>query len=104
MITIVGEVSAPGVYKFFPNERLKAALKRGGGFTQNAEKNDIFITYPNGASKKLGRFSNPKVLDGSVITIGTKKEEEPFNKTEYAKELTSILASLAGSSNTISGR
>ena len=26
-----------------------------------------------------------KVIDGSVITIGKKKEEEPFDRTEYAK-------------------
>ena len=38
---------------------------------------------------------SPKVIDGSVITIGKKKEEEPFDRTEYAKELTAIAANLA---------
>ena len=40
---------------------------------------------------------SPKVIDGSVITIGKKKEEEPFDRTEYAKELTAIAANLAQS-------
>ena len=34
-------------------------------------------------------------MDGSIIEVGKKPEEEPFDKTEYAKELTSILANLA---------
>ena len=40
-------------------------------------------------------LSNRKVLDGSIITVGRAKEEEPFDRTEYAKELTSIFANLA---------
>jgi hypothetical protein len=40
-------------------------------------------------------LNNRKVLDGSIITVGRAKEEEPFDRTEYAKELTSILANLA---------
>ena len=34
-------------------------------------------------------------MDGSIITVGRKPEEEPFNRTEYAKELTSIIANIA---------
>ena len=34
-------------------------------------------------------------MDGSIITVGRAKEDEPFDRTEYAKELTSILANLA---------
>ena len=59
----------------------------------DAEKKDVWITYPSGKSKHYSRWlSNPKVLDGSVITIGTKEETEPINKTEFAKEVSSIIA------------
>ena len=34
-------------------------------------------------------------MDGSFITVGKKKEEEPFDRTEFAKEVTAILANLA---------
>ena len=40
-------------------------------------------------------FFNNKVTDGSSIIIGKRKEEEPFDRTEYAKEITSIIANLA---------
>ena len=66
-----------------------------GGFSRDAEKKDVFIRYPNGTSSKYHRWSNnKKVLDGSII-IMKEEEEEPFDRTEFAKELASILASLA---------
>ena len=93
---ILGEVSSPGLYKFIPGKRVNDYLNLAGGFSQNAEKKDIWIRYPNGKSKQYNRwFSNPRVLDGSVITVGLKKEEEPFDRTEFAKEMASIMADFA---------
>ena len=34
----------------------------------------------------------PRVYDGSVITVGTEEETEPLDKTEFAKEVTSIIS------------
>jgi hypothetical protein len=67
-----------------------------GGYSPDAEKDDIYIRYPNGISMKYSRWlRNRKVLDGSIISVGREKEEEPFDQTEFAKELTGILANLA---------
>ena len=67
-----------------------------GGLSMNAENLNIWITFPDGQSKHYGRWlSNPKVLDGSVITVGREKEKEPFDATEFAKEIASILGDLA---------
>ena len=64
--------------------------------TLDAEIDDIWCTYPNGKTIRCSKpFRNPKVLDGSIITVGKKKEEEPFDKTEYFKELTSIIANFS---------
>ena len=53
------------------------------------------LCVANGISIKYNRWiSNKKVKDGSIITVGAAKEQEPFDSTEYAKELTSILANL----------
>ena len=57
---------------------------------------DIWIKYPNGISKKYGPWlNNYRIMDGSIITVGRKPEQEPFDKTEYFKELTSIFANIA---------
>jgi len=96
IIQVLGEVNAPGFYKFQPRKRISDIIKMAGGYSQDAEKEDVYIRYANGISMKYSRWlGNRKVMDGSIITVGLKKEEEPFDVTEYAKELTSILASLA---------
>ena len=61
------------------------------------DKGNIWVEFPNGDSKKYNQWSllSPKVIDGSSIIIGKQKEEEPFDRTEFAKEMTSILANLA---------
>ena len=40
-------------------------------------------------------FEIPGVFDGSIVTIGKKKEEEPFDSTKYFTEVTTIIANLA---------
>ena len=96
IIQVLGEVNAPGFYKFQPGKRINDIISIAGGYSQDAEKKNIYIRYANGLSKKYSRwFNNPKVLDGSIIIVGKQKEKEPFNRTEYAKELTGIIANLA---------
>ena len=93
---ILGEVSSPGIYKFIPGKRMNDYIAMAGGFSMDAEKKDIWITFPDGKSQQYKRWlSNPRVMDGSVISVGLKKEMEPFDVTEYAKEVTTILTNLA---------
>ena len=50
----------------------------------------------SGKSKKFHRyFNNHKVQDGSVIYVGQKEKEEPFDSTEFYKEITAIFANIA---------
>ena len=96
VIEVKGEVNNKGFYKYQPGKRIRSVIRNSGGFTPNAEKSNIFIVYPDGTSKKYSPFfGNHKVLDGSIITVGKEKEREPFDATEYAKELTSIFANIA---------
>ena len=96
IISIVGEVSSPGFYAFSEGLKLESVIKRAGGFTKNADLNSVFIEYPNGSSKKYHKwFVNPKVLDSSIIHVGKLPEEEPFDRTAYLKDLTSIIVNFA---------
>ena len=96
-IEIIGQTNRVGNFKFIPNKRLNYYIKTAGGLNPDSDKNNIWVEYPNGGSKKLNNWSiyGPRILDGSTIIVGRKKEEEPFDRTEYAKELTSIIANLA---------
>ena len=97
LVTIVGEVNSPGVRKFMPGKRLRYYIKQSGGLSPNAENKNIWIEYPDGDSKRYKHWSliSNKVSDGAVIIIGKKEEQEPFDYTDYAKELTSIIANFA---------
>ena len=93
IVILLGEVNTPGNYKYYSNKSLREYIKLSGGLTVNAENKEIRVSYPDGTSKQLKRFwPSPKVYDGSVITVGRAEEIEPLDKTEFAKELSSIIA------------
>ena len=97
LVTILGEVNRPGMHKYVPGKRLRYYLGISGGLNNNGDKNNIWIEYPNGDSrryKKMILFS-PKITDGSAIKVGKAREEEPFDRTEFAKEVATILANIA---------
>ena len=93
IVQIVGEVKEEGYYKFHPGKRLKDYIRLSGGYTADVEKKEIWVTYPDGTSKQSKSYLlSPKIYDSSVITVGTKKETEPLDKTEFAKEVASIIS------------
>ena len=89
---IIGEVNNPGTFKYYDNQSLRDYIKIAGGLTVDAEPKEIWLTYPDGTSRQLTFFSSPKVHDGTVITIGRQDKSEPLDKTEFAKEIASIIA------------
>ena len=60
-------------------------------------KKQFKVTHVDGKSKRHKRSSvfSQKLYDSSVINVGKKKEEEPLDKTELAKEIASIIADFA---------
>ena len=97
LIYLNGEVNSPGTYKYIPGKRLRYYIENAGGYSPDADKGNIFIQFASGTSHIHNIWSpfSPKVKDGSIITISKKPEEEPFDRTEFAKEVTTILANLA---------
>ena len=75
---------------------MRDCISQAGGYTTDADRSDVWIRYPSGDGKEFNRFSpfSPRVKDGSVITVA-RDEREEVDKTELAKEITSILASMA---------
>lgn len=96
-ISIMGEVNNPGIHKYVKGQKVKYYLNLAGGLGPDSDKKNIWVEFPNGDSKeyKNSIIFNPKIIDGSTIVVGKKKEEEPFDRTEFAKEVTSIIANLA---------
>ena len=47
------------VHKFTKGLRIKDVIEFSGGYTNNSDKQNIYITYPNGLSKKYEGFWQP---------------------------------------------
>ncbi|MDP6611416.1 MAG: SLBB domain-containing protein, partial [Candidatus Marinimicrobia bacterium] len=96
IVAVFGEVNNPGMFKYTAGMSMRDCISQAGGYTTDADRSDVWIRYPSGDGKEFNRFSpfSPRVKDGSVITVA-RDEREEVDKTELAKEITSILASMA---------
>ena len=101
IVAVIGEVNKSKgnttLLKYIPKKRLNYYINLSGGFTKDADKNNIWVEYANGVSKERNRYLilSPMITDGSSIYVGRKKDSKPFDKTEFAKEVTSIFANLS---------
>jgi len=53
------------------------------------------VIYPNGEVKEPGWLFSPSIKEGCTIRVKKVEEREPFDSTEFLKEMASITASLA---------
>jgi len=95
IVQVTGAVNNPGYFSFVEGYSMKEYINLAGGYTPDARRLSSYITYPDGFSKtqSLLRLS-PTVLDGSVITAVTKQSSEPFNFTEYASNMSVLVADI----------
>jgi len=75
-IKVLGQVLFPTMVNFDPNFKLNDYIINAGGFTDNANKNNIFVVYSNsnvkGVKKVLFFRSYPKIEPGCQIIIPEK--------------------------------
>jgi polysaccharide biosynthesis/export protein len=95
-VVLIGEVNRPGNHVYVPNKRMDYYIEKAGWLTPEADKKNIWVDYINGESKYYRKWSiiSPKIIDGSIINIGKKKEEEPFDLTTFMTDATTILANV----------
>ena len=95
VVQILGAVNRPGFVQYDKKKSLANYLDNAGGFSLDADKNNISIVFANGDVKIKKRFINPKIGEGATIIVQYKEPEEPFNLTEYATNIASIVTSFA---------
>tara|TARA_R110001592_G_scaffold239714_1_gene499688 strand:+ start:236 stop:2869 length:2634 start_codon:yes stop_codon:yes gene_type:complete len=98
-VKVEGEVANPSLQKFLENETVRSYVKNAGGKTRNGEK--IYLTNPNGFTRRVGFLSNPKVLDGSVITVSAKPPKEPRERGKFLESFGTIAAIVSSTLTTI---
>ncbi len=95
LVLLLGEVNEPGYTTFKKSLSLKNYIRRAGGFTQFAAKEDVYIIYPNGTSKPITKWSSPKVKEGSTIIVNQRTISGDDNVSTL--EALSLISSQAGS-------
>ncbi|KYG78004.1 hypothetical protein AWW68_04350 [Roseivirga spongicola] len=98
-VRVEGEVHNPSLQKYQPNQSVRGYIKHAGGKTRNGQK--IFITNANGFTQRVGWFRNPKVLDGSVITVAAKPPKEPIEPGKFLENFGTVAAIVSSTLTTI---
>ncbi|MBN1820088.1 MAG: SLBB domain-containing protein, partial [Prolixibacteraceae bacterium] len=94
-VEVKGLVNNPGFVQYNSQWNLKDYVEAAGDFTFNAHKRKSVIYYPGGNAKRRNIFRDPRVKEGSVISVPQKPEREPVNTTQLITNIAQIAASLA---------
>ena len=101
-ISVVGEVLNSSTITFQPTYNVENYIQLSGGLNESADKNRIFVIYPNGQSKLFKRSlfsSRDNLLPGSTIVVP--RDSRPFDAIKITSIITPILADLATSAAAI---
>jgi protein involved in polysaccharide export with SLBB domain len=100
-IKVSGEVLFPTEVVYVDGENLNYYIDRAGGFTDNAQKNKVYVLKANGIAAKTKKFlffkSYPKVEAGSEILVPRliEKNNKKLSTAETVG-IASAIGSLAG--------
>ena len=97
-VSVRGAIQNESILPFEKNISLKSYISGSGGFLENSDRGNVYITYSNGKSvstkKILGIIKKyPKVLPGAKITVPEKTEREKRSIAEVLS-ITSGITSL----------
>ncbi len=101
-VSVVGEVLNSSTLPFSPNMNINDYIDLAGGLNENADREKIFIIYPDGKSKlsKRSLFNQrDNVLPGSTIVVS--RDSKPWDAIKLTTIITPILADLATSAAAI---
>ena len=99
-VQVGGQVENPSLQKFLEGKGVRSYVKNAGGKSKDGRK--IYITEPTGFTKKVKWFSNPKVLDGSIITVSAKPPKpERNNNGKFLESFGTIAAIVSSTLTTI---
>tara|TARA_B100000674_G_scaffold339032_1_gene283411 strand:+ start:1824 stop:3614 length:1791 start_codon:yes stop_codon:yes gene_type:complete len=101
-VSVVGEVLNSSTLPYDPDMKVTDYINSAGGLNENADREKIFIIYPDGKSKlsKKSLFSEKDdVLPGSTIVVS--RDSKPWDAIKLTTIITPILADLATSAAAI---
>jgi protein involved in polysaccharide export with SLBB domain len=96
-VQVTGAVQNPSTFIWDENFRAKNYLRNSGGKTKKASKS--YVVLPNGKTKKISFFKNPKVFPNSKIFVNTKEIKK--NEGKFLDDFSKVFTILASTLTTI---
>ena len=101
-VSVVGEVLSAATLGYQANYSADDYIKLAGGLNESADKDKIFVVYPNGQAKiiKKSLFSaGDDIIPGTTIYVS--RDSRPYDAIKITSIVTPILADLATSAAAI---
>ena len=96
-VLVTGAVQNPSNFIWEKNLRAKNYLRNSGGKTSKASKS--YLVLPNGQTKKISFFKNPRVFPNSIIVVNTKEKKN--NEGKFLDDFSKVFTILASTLTTI---
>ena len=89
-VMVSGEVINPGYYKFIERTKAKSYLQMAGGKTEAGDR--VYIQEPSGRLREMTLLSNPRIKDGSIITVYPKPEAGEKSNVDWSETIKETFA------------
>jgi protein involved in polysaccharide export with SLBB domain len=97
VVRVEGAVNSPSAVQYRPGRAVEYYIANAGGWTRNADRWQVSVRAANGSAEATRRFllvkNQPSVGPGSVITVHSRPDQEPFDLTAFLSATAQILAS-----------
>lgn len=96
-VRVAGEVLSPASLQFRKSKEPRDYLMEAGGFTFDADKDRIFVIYPDGSAQPIlvSTWNHTPVLIPPGSTVVVPRDPKPFDFIQAAKDVSQILSNLA---------
>jgi polysaccharide biosynthesis/export protein len=101
IVYVSGAVERQVIVPYHPGWQVKDYLAAAGGFSADADKDNIVVEYPSGEirSRRGGFFmlpapQTPPVISGSTITVGRKPDDKGGNAGEMLTRTVQVVSTL----------
>ena len=98
-VSVDGAVQNPSVFIWDKNLRAKNYIRNSGGKTKNASK--AYVVFPNGKTRKISFFKNPKVFANSRIVVNTKEKKDKSDLGDSLEKFASVFTIIASTLTTV---
>ena len=88
---------SPAALQFRSGKDPSAYIDEAGGFTYNADKDRVFVVYPDGSAQPLqvNAWNHLAVMIPPGSSIVVPRDPKPFNFIDTARDVSQILSNLA---------